>query len=114
MILFVLFVCFYLVTCLLQRVRPELVKAHEALLRATDLLTVVEKLMSSFQSSKSEKCGESFVELGSVWQAPMYEITLNYQQSKNTSISFVSHFRVLEFFCIVMMEFFWFLPVLFL
>ncbi|KAK2660478.1 hypothetical protein Ddye_007011 [Dipteronia dyeriana] len=65
-----------------QKMKPELLKAHEALLSATDLLSAMKKLRSNFQSSITEPgVGKSFVELGRVWQAPMYEITLNYQQS---------------------------------
>ncbi|KAK0575489.1 hypothetical protein LWI29_001371 [Acer saccharum] len=65
-----------------QKVKPELLKAHEALLGSTDLLSTMKKLRSSFQSSITEPgVGQSFVELVRVWQAPMYEITLNYQQS---------------------------------
>lgn len=62
-----------------------LVKAHESLLRATDLLEVMSNLRGGLDSSPS-KCGglssprvqQSFVELGRVWQAPLYEITLKF------------------------------------
>ncbi|KDO84449.1 hypothetical protein CISIN_1g031322mg [Citrus sinensis] len=63
-----------------QEVKPLLLIAHEALLAAIDLLNFVGKLNGDFGSSM--KCGveESFIELGRVWQAPMYEITLNFNQ----------------------------------
>ncbi|KAL9449221.1 hypothetical protein AB3S75_011200 [Citrus x aurantiifolia] len=63
-----------------QEVKPLLLIAHEALLAAIDLLNFVGKLSGDFGSSM--KCGvqESFIELGGVWQAPMYEITLNFNQ----------------------------------
>ncbi|GMP81207.1 hypothetical protein CsSME_00035995 [Camellia sinensis var. sinensis] len=69
-----------------QEVRPLLLKAHEALLGATDLLAIIRNLRSD--GCSSEDCGDlvspstdqSFVELGSVWQAPLYEITLNFPQ----------------------------------
>ncbi|XP_057503913.1 methyltransferase-like protein 2 isoform X2 [Actinidia eriantha] len=69
-----------------QEVRPLLLKAHEALLAATDLLKFVRNLRSD--GCSPEECGDlllpsleqSFVELGSVWQAPLYEITLNFPQ----------------------------------
>ncbi|CAL5415586.1 unnamed protein product [Camellia sinensis] len=69
-----------------QEVRPLLLKAHEALLGATDLLAIVRNLRNG--GCSSEDCGDSvspsaeqsFVELGSVWQAPLYETTLNFPQ----------------------------------
>ncbi|GAY43134.1 hypothetical protein CUMW_072170 [Citrus unshiu] len=63
-----------------REVKPLLLIAHEALLAAIDLLNFVGKLNGDFGSSM--KCGveESFIELGRVWQAPMYEITLNFNQ----------------------------------
>ncbi|KAH7567307.1 hypothetical protein JRO89_XS07G0047800 [Xanthoceras sorbifolium] len=84
-----------------QKVKPVLLKAHEALLGATDLLIAMEKFTSSFRSSTTEPAaggggGQSFVELGRVWQAPMYEITLNYQQS--SAIDHCSEQSVLPLF----------------
>lgn len=70
-----------------QEVRPLLLKAHGCLMRETDLLEVISNLRSDFDSSRG--CGDSvspgvleqsFVELGRVWQAPLYEITLNFDQ----------------------------------
>ncbi|XP_057785828.1 methyltransferase-like protein 2 isoform X4 [Salvia miltiorrhiza] len=63
-----------------QEVRAGLLKAHEALLGASELLGVLRNLRSDGQGN----CGEltfaerelDFVELGSVWQAPFYEIVL--------------------------------------
>ncbi|KAF7139146.1 hypothetical protein RHSIM_Rhsim07G0236000 [Rhododendron simsii] len=67
-----------------QEAKPLLLKAHEALLEATDLLAVIRNLRS--ERCSSEGCQDlflpsieqSFVELASVWQAPLYEITLNF------------------------------------
>ncbi|XP_058222772.1 methyltransferase-like protein 2 [Rhododendron vialii] len=67
-----------------QEAKPLLLKAHEALLEATDLLAVIRNLRS--ERCSSEGCQDlflpsveqSFVELSSVWQAPLYEITLNF------------------------------------
>lgn len=76
-----------LIVRVLQEARPLLLKAHECLMRETDLLDVMSKLRSDFDSSRG--CGDSvlpgvpeqsFVELGRVWQAPLYEITLNFDQ----------------------------------
>ncbi|KAL7247795.1 hypothetical protein ACSBR2_002664 [Camellia fascicularis] len=67
-----------------QEVRPLLLKAREALLGATDLLAIVRNLRSDGCSSEdcedsvSQSAEQSFVELRSVWQAPLYEITLNF------------------------------------
>lgn len=60
-----------------------LLKAHESLLRASNLLEIMGNLRDGSGSSPS-KCRvsssaaseRSFVELGRVWQAPLYEITL--------------------------------------
>lgn len=76
-----------LVVRALQEARPLLLKAHECLLRATDLLEAMSNLRRAFDSSR--ECGDSslpgvpqqsFVELGRVWQTPLYEITLNFHQ----------------------------------
>lgn len=71
-----------------QEARPLLVKAHECLTRATDLLEVVSNLRSDFDSSRECRDSlspgvpeQSFVELGRVWQAPLYEITLNFNEN---------------------------------
>ncbi|KAE8100551.1 hypothetical protein FH972_018438 [Carpinus fangiana] len=70
-----------------QEARPLLLKAHECLLRATDLLEVMSNLRRDFDSLR--ECGDlslpdvpqqSFIELGRVWQTPLYEITLNFHQ----------------------------------
>lgn len=66
-----------------QKARPFLIKAHELLLGANDLLLNLGKLRSDdeFSTSDSEQSTvgsdeHSFVELGSVWQAPLFEISL--------------------------------------
>lgn len=57
-----------------------LLKAHEALLGATDLLMIMGKIRCELCSSSECGVEQSFVELGRVWQAPMYEITFNFNQ----------------------------------
>lgn len=82
-------------TLFLQEVKPLLLIAHEALLAAIDLLNFVGKLNGDFGSSM--KCGveESFIELGRVWQAPMYEITLNFNQcNKSENLTIVQKFLI--------------------
>ncbi|XAR61798.1 mRNA (2'-O-methyladenosine-N(6)-)-methyltransferase [Bertholletia excelsa] len=70
-----------------QEARLLLLKAHEALLGAADLLEVVRNLrgdacFSEDRGDSLPRAGQSFVELGSVWQAPFYEIILNFPQSR--------------------------------
>lgn len=58
----------------------DLLRAHEAFLGASELLGVLRNL----RGDGEENCGDltsperelDFVELGSVWQAPFYEIVL--------------------------------------
>ncbi|KAK4352011.1 hypothetical protein RND71_027529 [Anisodus tanguticus] len=69
-----------------QEVKPLLLKAHEVLLEATDLLKVLRNLRNDGRAvgeckELSQESSElSFMELGGVWQAPLYEIILNYQR----------------------------------
>ncbi|CAA7013608.1 unnamed protein product [Microthlaspi erraticum] len=61
-----------------QEVRPFLSEAHVSLLREIELLSLTKGL--SDDSGLLINCCDdelSFVELGGVWQAPLYEITLN-------------------------------------
>lgn len=64
-----------------QEARLFLSKAHESLLREIELLSLTKCLSDDDDdSSLLTKCCDdelSFVELGGVWQAPLYEITLN-------------------------------------
>lgn len=70
-----------------------LLKAHETLLGATELLGALRSLRGA--ECTEEECRDSlmkrdgselnFVQLGSVWQAPFYEISLNFDQEKNIS-----------------------------
>ncbi|KAJ8762403.1 hypothetical protein K2173_007563 [Erythroxylum novogranatense] len=76
-----------------RQVRPLLLKAHECLMGAGDLLAVIRDLRNDFGSA-SESGGISspvsecsLIELGSVWQAPFYEITLNLPQDYEPSSS---------------------------
>ncbi|KAI3673138.1 hypothetical protein L6452_39253 [Arctium lappa] len=69
-----------------QKAKPFLMKAHECLLGANDLLLNLKKLRND--DSSTSDCGQStvasdehsFVELGSVWQAPLFEISLYLNQ----------------------------------
>lgn len=58
-----------------------LLKAHEALLGAGELLEVLKNLRGDAERNDGESISAAddeidFVELGSVWQAPFYEIVL--------------------------------------
>ncbi|KAI3960734.1 hypothetical protein MKW92_040232 [Papaver armeniacum] len=80
-----------------QEAKPLLLKAHEVLLGAKDLLHCISNLKSDGGDDDSccsngirESCIEdgkkqSFVELGSVWQAPLYEISINYGEENMTT-----------------------------
>lgn len=62
-----------------QEARLFLSKAHESFLKEIELLSLT-KGLSDDDSSLLNKCCDdelSFIELGGVWQAPFYEITLN-------------------------------------
>ncbi|XP_039044062.1 methyltransferase-like protein 2 isoform X2 [Hibiscus syriacus] len=62
---------------------PLLLKAHESLLGAADFPAIMSKIRSVFCSSAELSGGEehSFIELGKVWQAPLYDITLDFKSS---------------------------------
>ncbi|XP_022770651.1 methyltransferase-like protein 2 isoform X2 [Durio zibethinus] len=64
-----------------QEARPLLLKAHESLLGSADFPAIMSKLRSDFCSSTELTGGEehSFIELGSVWQGPLCDITLNFK-----------------------------------
>lgn len=65
---------------LLKEVTPALLKAHEALLAANKLLETLRNLRGDGENngdSISRECELDLVELGSVWQAPFYEIVLS-------------------------------------
>lgn len=97
-----------------QEARVLLLKAHEALLGNVDLLETLRNLRSD-EPSGGTSVEQSFVELGSVWQAPLYEITLNFHQdgnpnqvSQNGSGFFLKNLKVNSclpflflFFCLV-------------
>ncbi|XP_052190704.1 methyltransferase-like protein 2 isoform X2 [Diospyros lotus] len=76
-----------------QEVRDFLAKAHEDLLGATDLLGLMLNLRSEGHSSGGcgdsilPSVGHSFIELARVWQAPLYEITLNFPQFSDSTQS---------------------------
>ncbi|KAK4481473.1 hypothetical protein RD792_012373, partial [Penstemon davidsonii] len=63
-----------------QEVRLGLLKAHEALLGECQLLEILGNLRSDGGNCDIESSELDFVELGSVWQAPFYEIFLQTQQ----------------------------------
>ncbi|WRX29848.1 hypothetical protein QQP08_022335 [Theobroma cacao] len=72
-----------------KEARPLLLKAHELLLGAADFPAIMSKLRSEFCSS-TDLCGgeeHSFIELGRVWQAPLYDITLDFKHSRLTNES---------------------------
>lgn len=63
-----------------QEARLFLSKAHESFLKDIELVNLT-KGLSDDDSSLLNKCCDdelSFIELGGVWQAPFYEITLNF------------------------------------
>ncbi|XVF73714.1 hypothetical protein PTKIN_Ptkin13bG0005000 [Pterospermum kingtungense] len=64
--------------------RPLLLKAHESLLGAADFPAIMSKLRSDFCSLMELTVGEehSFLEHGRVWQAPLYDITLNFKSNR--------------------------------
>ncbi|GAB2291318.1 hypothetical protein Dimus_025576 [Dionaea muscipula] len=70
-----------------QEARPFLVRAHEALLSAGELLEVMPELRSRSSQCpqmciiNSTDVGHSFADLGKIWQAPLYEITLRCKNS---------------------------------
>ncbi|KAH6829202.1 Methyltransferase MT-A70 family protein [Perilla frutescens var. hirtella] len=63
-----------------QEVRAGLLKAHEALLGASELLEILRNLRGDGEKNDGNSISAEreldFVELGSVWQAPLYEIDL--------------------------------------
>lgn len=61
-----------------QQARPMLLKAHGFLMEATDLLAIMKDLRGGSNICSSTELSEqhSFIELGKVWQAPLYEIIL--------------------------------------
>ncbi|KAG0465805.1 hypothetical protein HPP92_019969 [Vanilla planifolia] len=58
-----------------QEARPVLLKAHEALLGTVELINFLPNLVKD-EFSFNEVKGQNFVALGSLWQAPLYEISL--------------------------------------
>ncbi|KMT04713.1 hypothetical protein BVRB_7g168950 isoform A [Beta vulgaris subsp. vulgaris] len=73
-----------------QEIRPLLVKAHEELLKVKELLDVMCELQcedEGWERCVDLDCGGikeeevSFFELGKVWQAPLYEIALDFAQA---------------------------------
>ncbi|KAD5507833.1 hypothetical protein E3N88_15536 [Mikania micrantha] len=74
-----------------RRVKPLLVEAHDCLLGANDLLLILETLRIDDCKTIDLKCDEhSFVELGSVWQAPLFEISLHLNQDDGLSQGCIS------------------------
>ncbi|XP_020600292.1 methyltransferase-like protein 2 isoform X1 [Phalaenopsis equestris] len=62
-----------------QELRPFLLKAHEALLSATELLAFLPNLVKDEKFSLDERELEAelkFIELGRLWQAPLYRISI--------------------------------------
>lgn len=62
----------------LKEARSLLARAHAALLVDGELLEILRSLRKDGESLEKRDGSElNFVELGSVWQAPLYEIILN-------------------------------------
>ncbi|KAL6645641.1 hypothetical protein ACP70R_017249 [Stipagrostis hirtigluma subsp. patula] len=61
-----------------QEARPLLLRAHESLCNAKDLLGCLPKIINNEEHTLDVESGseKNFVELGSSWRAPFYEITL--------------------------------------
>nr|XP_043638708.1 methyltransferase-like protein 2 isoform X2 [Erigeron canadensis] len=62
-----------------QNAKPYLIKAHECLLKTNDVLLYLKNDDDEYATAnggRSVNDEHSFVELGSVWQAPLYEISL--------------------------------------
>ncbi|XP_010246997.1 PREDICTED: methyltransferase-like protein 2 isoform X2 [Nelumbo nucifera] len=59
--------------------RPLLLRAHEALLGVKDLLSCLCDIKNDGRSSVESKELLPFVELGKVWQAPLYEMSLYFR-----------------------------------
>ncbi|KAK3150771.1 hypothetical protein QOZ80_3AG0237510 [Eleusine coracana subsp. coracana] len=66
-----------------QEARPLLLSAHESLLKTKKLLEYLSKMVKvEEQTIDAETSSENnFVELGSSWRAPFYEITVCFQKS---------------------------------
>lgn len=66
-----------------------MVKAHESLLGATELRSFMLKMRGELAITEDRKSVPpgvlpSFIELGRLWQAPLYEMTLYFLQEKLT------------------------------
>ncbi|XP_072979046.1 methyltransferase-like protein 2 isoform X1 [Typha angustifolia] len=61
-----------------QDARPLLLRAHRALLEASDLLGMLSKIIDNGSSSHCRRRADevNFVELGKLWQAPLFEMSL--------------------------------------
>ncbi|KAL6648633.1 hypothetical protein ACP70R_012857 [Stipagrostis hirtigluma subsp. patula] len=65
-----------------QEARPLLLRAHESLRNAKGLLGYLPKMIDSEEHTLDVESGseKNFVELGSSWRAPFYEITLCFRK----------------------------------
>ncbi|CAI0425485.1 unnamed protein product [Linum tenue] len=67
-----------------QQIRPLLLKAHECLIGAPEFLGVLRSLSGDSSSTAERReltvggTEPLFLELGKVWQAPLYDITINF------------------------------------
>ncbi|XP_047327223.1 methyltransferase-like protein 2 [Impatiens glandulifera] len=73
-----------------KEARPHLLKAHEALLEANELVKVIPSMKNGCCLARCidlpfPNVELSFVELGNVWQAPLYEMSLNFNQPTHSS-----------------------------
>ncbi|KAF8104207.1 hypothetical protein N665_0176s0021 [Sinapis alba] len=87
-----------------QEARLFLSEAYESLLRETELLSLVKGLSSDDDDDgllRTKSCCDdevSFVELGGVWQAPLYEITLSFNLHCDHEVEKCSEERVFKVF----------------
>ncbi|CAD6202503.1 unnamed protein product [Miscanthus lutarioriparius] len=65
-----------------QEARPLLLKAHESLIKAKHLLEYISKTIKGNEHTLDAGSGSenNFVELGTSWRAPFYEITLCFRK----------------------------------
>ncbi|XP_010943156.1 methyltransferase-like protein 2 isoform X2 [Elaeis guineensis] len=75
-----------------QEARSLLLKAHRAFLEAAELQTFLPKLVKCVEFSRGGETEEkNFIELGSCWQAPLYEIGLCFPKSNEGEDSWLAN-----------------------
>lgn len=73
-----------------QEARPLLISAHDSLLKAKDLLEFLPEMIKGEECllDVETKLENNFVELGSSWRAPFYEMTVCFQKAQNNEDGF--------------------------